>query len=110
MNGSSPGQFLETLRGHVGAVYQVSFSSDARKLASASRDSTVKIWDMEACLGQSSSAAKAAGAGGKTNSMKGKMVAELSGHEDEVWCVEWAPDGNGVCSGGKDKSLKIWKH
>lgn len=40
------GTFLATLNGHVGAVYQVAWSSDSRLLVSASKDSTVKLWEM----------------------------------------------------------------
>mgnify|MGYP001245559041 CR=1 FL=1 len=33
-------------RGHGGAVYQLAWSGDARLLASGSKDSTVKVWEM----------------------------------------------------------------
>ena len=42
------GKFVATLRGHVGAVYQVSWSGDARLIASGSKDSTLKVWDARA--------------------------------------------------------------
>jgi WD40 repeat protein len=43
---------LQTLEGHSGFVYSVAFSHDSTRLASASGDSTVKIWDASsgACL------------------------------------------------------------
>jgi ribosome assembly protein 4 len=34
----------------------------------------------------------------------------LPGHSDEVFAIDWAPDGRKVVSGGKDKLLKIWKN
>ena len=37
------GKFISTLRGHVKAVYQISWSADNKLLASASSDSTVKV-------------------------------------------------------------------
>ncbi|KAF1936747.1 hypothetical protein EJ02DRAFT_328355, partial [Clathrospora elynae] len=43
---------LQTLEGHSHWVNSVAFSHDSTRLASASRDSTVKIWDASsgACL------------------------------------------------------------
>jgi WD40 repeat protein len=43
---------LQTLEGHSGFVYSVAFSHDSTRLASASGDNTVKIWDASsgACL------------------------------------------------------------
>ena len=34
---------------------------------------------------------------------------DLPGHEDQVFAVDWAPDGQKVVSGGKDRVLKIWR-
>jgi ribosome assembly protein 4 len=38
-----------------------------------------------------------------------KLLEELPGHADEVYAVDWSPDGERVASGGKDKNLKIWR-
>jgi len=35
---------------------------------------------------------------------------DLPGHSDEIYTVDWSPDGNKVVSGGKDKLVKIWKN
>lgn len=37
------GKFIATLRGHVGAVYRLSWSADSRMLVSASKDATLKV-------------------------------------------------------------------
>lgn len=78
-------RYLASLRGHVQAVYQISFSSDSRLLVSASADSTVKVWDL------------------KTR----KLHVDLPGHSDEVYAIDWSPDGQMVASGGKDRVLKM---
>lgn len=35
---------------------------------------------------------------------------DLPGHSDEIYAVDWSPDGEKVISGGKDKLIKIWKN
>jgi ribosome assembly protein 4 len=38
-----------------------------------------------------------------------KLLEDLPGHADEVFTVDWSPDGERVSSGGKDRNLKIWR-
>lgn len=66
-------------------VYQLSWSSDSRLLVSGSADSTLKVWNM------------------KTQ----KLWNDLPGHLDEVYAVDWSPNGEHVSSGGKDKLMKM---
>ena len=79
-------RLLNILHGHVGAVYQITWSPDSRFIASASKDSTVKIWKP---LGK-------------------KALYTLPGHLDEVYSIDWSPFGTRVASGGKDRLVKIW--
>ena len=81
-------RFIRTLRGHVGAVYQVGWSADSRLVISASKDTTAKVWDIRT----------------------GRILEDLPGHHDEVYAVDWSPDGQRVASGGKDRKLKVWRH
>jgi WD40 repeat protein len=43
---SQTGKLERGFRGHKGLVSSLAFSPDSRRLASGSRDSTVKVWDM----------------------------------------------------------------
>ncbi|KAG2031813.1 WD40-repeat-containing domain protein [Suillus americanus] len=70
------GKFVATLRGHVGPVYRLA----------ASKDATVKIWDLKTY----------------------KIKSDLPGHTDEVCCVDFVADK--VVSGGRDRTVKIWKN
>jgi ribosome assembly protein 4 len=36
------------------------------------------------------------------------MKNDLPGHDDEVYAVDWAPDGQHVASGGKDKKVRLF--
>ncbi|KAF8889288.1 WD-repeat protein [Infundibulicybe gibba] len=80
------GKFVATLRGHVGAVYRLAWSADGRMLVSASKDSTLKIWDLKTY----------------------KIKVDLPGHTDEVYCVDFVADK--VVSGGRDRTVKIWRN
>ena len=69
-------------------MYQSSFSADGRLLVTASKDSTAKVWNVRS----------------------GKLVNDLVGHQDEVFAIDWSPDGKMVASGGKDKAVMTWRN
>ena len=38
-----------------------------------------------------------------------KLKVDLPGHADEVFTVDWSPNGGSVASGGKDCLLRLWR-
>jgi WD40 repeat protein len=74
------------LEGHTDKVIDVAFSPNNSKIASGSRDKTIKIWD--------------AATGGVENTLKG--------HTDWVTSVAFSPDGLRIASGSNDRTVRIW--
>ena len=71
---------------HGGRVYAVAFHPDARLLATASADESVRLWDVTTH----------------------REVATLNGHDGEVHDVAFSRDGRLLASGAGDGSVRIW--
>lgn len=111
------GKFVATLRGHVGAVYQLAWAADSRLLASGSKDSTVKVrararppyLKSQARKPLTMRAVRPLPHDQVWEMRTKKLLEDLPGHADEVYTVDWSPDGERVASGGKDRNLKMWR-
>ena len=77
---------VRDLEGHTGAIASIAYSVDGRKLASASIDQTVRIWDVSS----------------------GKLEHTLSDHDDIVLAVAYSPSGNLLASAGYDRTVRLW--
>jgi WD40 repeat protein len=81
------GQERHTLPGHTWWIYGLAISPDGRNLASASHDSSVRLWDPET------------GAAVKTPPLR---------HFGPAKGVAFSPDGLYLASAGQDRTVKIW--
>ena len=77
---------LPSLLGHSSSVNALSFNRDGDFLASASSDSTVRLWNM-------------------TNTNDQSIL--LPGHQ-WIWTVAFTPDGKRLISGGEDRNVRNW--
>jgi WD40 repeat protein len=78
---------LLTLRGHDGGVFGLAFSPDGARLATASFDGLVKVWEVST----------------------GQVLYTLTGHHSEVAHVRFSPDGRRLASAGwQDDMVKVW--
>jgi serine/threonine protein kinase len=71
---------------HSSRVTAVAWSSRGARIASASYDKTVRVWD----------------------ALDGNILLAYQGHWDRVLALAWSPDGNLLASAGNDGTIQIW--
>jgi WD40 repeat protein len=75
------------LNGHDDWVNSVAYSPDGKRIASASYDHTVRLW----------------------NTSTYEQVLILKGHSGYVYNALFSPDGRRIASGSVDGTLKLWE-
>ena len=75
-----------TYNGHSNYVSAVGWSPDGKRIASASGDGTVQVWDAS----------------------NGGHVLTYRGHSGDVLTLAWSPNGQYIASGGLDATVQVW--
>src|SRR5262249_23714001 len=88
----SNGQEALTLRAHTDTVRAVAFSPDGWRLATASADGTVKIWD-----------ATPSGADRPSYELR-----TLPGARAPLFAAAFHPDGRRVAAASDDQTIRVW--
>jgi WD40 repeat protein len=81
------GEKLLTFKGHKDEVWDLDWSPDGSRVATASDDRKVIVWD----------------------STTGDDTLTFSGHQNKVRSVAWSPDGSRIISTGNEGEAIIWE-
>ena len=88
--------YNDIYRGHHNAVSAVAWSPDGKRIASASKDNIVQVWDAERSPVI-------------TRSQLQANVLTFRAHSDSVHAVVWLPDGKHIASASGDGSVQVWQ-
>jgi len=83
---SATGQQLGIIKGHGKAITKVAFSRDAKLVASAGTDNTIKIWDVATQ----------------------RELKTFTGHTAPIESMDFSPDGKLLASASDDGSTFLW--
>jgi WD40 repeat protein len=119
--------------GHENIVFRAAFSPDSRRLATCSRDRTVRLWQIDPLAFPSPGGCQVlyghtdevyavafhsegtrlatGGADGGVwlwDLTRGEAVVRLPGHKGFIWSLAFSKGGATLASGGGDKTVRLW--
>lgn len=101
------GGVVRNLMGHTGKITKLAWNYDGTILATASEDSTIRLWRFDhAAINAGAAAAQGQPAG---SAGLPKMSKVLKGHTGPVDCIAWSPTERWVlASAAADGTLRLW--
>jgi WD40 repeat protein len=90
---SDVSEFFGVYRKHHQEVFSVAWSPDGGRIASASADRTVQVWE---ALWTEKVAI-------------GKILLTYQGHAATVSAAVWSPDGERIASASADRTVQVWQ-
>ncbi|VDO05811.1 unnamed protein product [Rodentolepis nana] len=124
------GQCVQVFQGHESDINSIRFFPSGDAFATASDDATIRLFDLrtdrELCVYKKDSVIFGCNAvdfslsgrllfGGYNDhslniwdALKGKRISIHYGHENRVSSLRTCPDGNAICTGSWDSTLRIW--
>ena len=123
---SSDGWTTTPLRGHHAAVYSVAFHRDCRRVATASDDASVKVWELDGGEGtafrghemhvhgvdftrdQERVVTASADGTARIWRVDGTQETVLQGHRGMVSSAVFGPEGEHVLTASRDRTARLW--
>lgn len=120
---AATGEPIRNLEGHEQVITQMVFSTDGKRLVSASTDQTVRVWDVNAgkLIRQFAGTRGTISGDGRTAAVtaadapidlfdieSGEQRQQMVGHVNGTALLVFSPDGSTLISAGADNALRAW--